>query len=171
MRLYAYILYAYIYGKIEMKKNSWKKISHFGANGESIGLLLWQAASNWRRQIETALKPLDLTHTQFILLTSIHELTYDGTDVTQGELARHANLDNTMTSQMLRALEQKGLIERRMRPGDDRSKFPHLTPEGQDLVAQATPVVEEVDGIFFDHLKSDTKKCVDILEKLTNSTL
>ena len=151
-----------------MKKQKPKKSGQFEANAAGLGLLLWQVASNWRRQLEHALKPLDLTHTQFIVLSSIHQLTYDGTDITQGELARHAELDNTMTSQIIRLLEQKGFIERRMRPGDERSKFPHLTQDGQELVDQATPVVEEVDGIFFESLKSDTKKCMDLLQKLVS---
>lgn len=166
MQRCAYILYACIYRKIEMKKQTWKKSGHLHGAGQ----ILWQVASKWRRQIELALTPLDLTHTQFILLASIDELTSDGTDITQRELARHANLDITMTSQIVRTLEQKGFIERRVRPGDDRSKFPHLTRQGQFLVEQAIPVVEEIDSIFFDHLRSDTKKCVDLLHKLLTHT-
>lgn len=153
-----------------MKKQNWKKSDHFDAADHDAGNILWQVASKWRRQIELALKPLDLTHTQFILLVAIGELTYDGTDVTQGELARHANLDITMTSQIVRTLEQKGLIERRMRPGDDRSKFPHLTKQGLLLLDQAVPVKEEIDRNFFDPLRSDSKKCVDLLQKLLADT-
>lgn len=153
-----------------MKKQNWNKTNYFEFAGSGAGQLLWQLASKWRRQIELALKPLDLTHTQYTLLASIDELTNDGTDITQGELARHANLDITMTSQIVRTLEQKGFIERRLRPGDDRSKFPHLTKQGLQLLEQATPVAEEVDSIFFDHLKSDSKKWVDLLQKLLNAT-
>lgn len=170
MPRYAYILYACIYRKIEMKKQNWKKQHNFEHTDLGAGHLLWQVASKWRRQIELALKPLDLTHTQFIILASVDELTRDGSDRTQGELARHANLDMTMTSQIVRTLEQKGFIERRLRPGDDRSKFPHLTKQGLQLVEQAIPVVEEVDSIFFDHLRSDSKKCMDLLQKLLADT-
>ena len=133
---------------------------------ESLGFMLWQASTKWRRQIEEALSPLDLTHTQFILLASLNHLSYEGHNASQVDLARHANLDVTMTSQILRTLEQKGFIERRMQTGDERSKFPHLTRLGTQLIEQAMAVVEEIDSSFFDHLKSDTKKCRDILQKL-----
>lgn len=126
------------------------------------GFILWQTATYWRRQIDAALQPLDLTYTQLILLTALSELH----DVTQAELARHTNLDITMTSQILRTLEQKGLIERLQQEGDVRSKFPYITKSGLQLLEHALPVVEEVDGSFFSCLKSDTKRCCDLLQKL-----
>ena len=151
-----------------MKKQKAKE-TYFDPSQEGFGNLLWVVATKWRRFVENALSPLDLTHPQILLLTCIDELTADGTDVTQAELARYANLDITMTSQIVRTLEQKGFIERRQRPGDVRSKFPHLTRLGQQLVNQAQPVLEEVDSTFFDCLRSDTKKCLDILQKLNRN--
>ncbi len=149
-----------------MKKQTRKKPTYFEGSYEDFGILLWQVTTKWRRQIESVLKPLDLTHTQVLLLKAISELTFDGTDVTQAELAREADLDITMTSQILRTLEQKGFIERRQRIGDVRSKFPHLTKLGSQLTEQAIGVIEEINSTFFECLRSDTKKCLDILQKL-----
>lgn len=36
----------------------------------SPGLLMWRATLAWRRQVAAALRPLDLTHVQFVLLAS-----------------------------------------------------------------------------------------------------
>ncbi|MBS0636074.1 MAG: MarR family transcriptional regulator [Verrucomicrobia bacterium] len=127
-----------------------------------LGIDLWQTATFWRREVDAALHPLELTYTQFVLLSALSELH----EVSQAELARHTNMDITMTSQVIRALEQKGFIERHQQEGDDRSKFPYLTEEGLELIEQAIPVVEEVDNAFFSCLRSDTKRCSDILQKL-----
>jgi DNA-binding MarR family transcriptional regulator len=153
-----------------MRKVAWKKISHFEGPEQSPGFLLWQVSTQWRRQIETALAALGLTHPQFVLLASVGWLTRNGNQVTQIELARHCGTDITMTSQVLRTLERKGYIERKQREGDERSKLPHLTEKGAQLVEKAIPLVEAVDCDFFGRLKQDTKKCVDILQRLALSS-
>jgi MarR family transcriptional regulator, organic hydroperoxide resistance regulator len=71
-----------------------------------------------------------------------------------------------MTSQVLRTLEKKGLIERQKREGDERSKFPHLTKQGAKLVEQAIPLVESIDQAFFAKLGTGVGKCIEILKKL-----
>lgn len=149
-----------------MKKVAWKKISHFKEPEQSPGFLLWQVSTKWRRQIEATLATLDLTHPQFVLLAGVSWLTRDGKMVTQIELARHAGTDITMTSQVLRTLERKGYIERRYRPGNERSKFPHLTKQGALTIEKAIPLVEALDSNFFSKLQDETSNFVKILQKL-----
>ena len=58
-----------------------------------------------------ALRPLGLTHVQFVLLASTWWLTDVAHEtVTQRRVAEHAGTDATMTSQVLRALEARGLV-------------------------------------------------------------
>ena len=149
-----------------MRDVSWKKVSQFEGPEESPGFLLWQVSTRWRRQIEAALATLNLTHPQFVLLASVGWLTRDQALVTQVELARHCGTDITMTSQVLRALEKKGWIERVQKEGDERSKFPRLTARGKKLVEQALPLVESVDRQFFASLGRHVHTCVEILQKL-----
>jgi len=149
-----------------MKDVSWKKVSEFEGPEESPGFLLWQVSTRWRRQIEAALATLGLTHPQFVLLASVGWLTRDQLLVTQVELARHCGTDITMTSQVLRALEKKGWIERVQKEGDERSKCPRLTVKGAKLVEQALPLVESVDRRFFAPLGRNVRTCVEILQKL-----
>lgn len=148
-----------------MKEVSWKKITHFEGPEHSPGFLLWQVSTAWRRQIETALTPLGLTHPQFVLLASVGWLTRNQADITQVELARHCSTDIAMTSQVLRALEQKGYIERYQLKGNERSKFPRLTEKGALLIEQAIPLVESVDHQFFAKLGAQTKQFVKILQQ------
>lgn len=147
-----------------MKKVAWKKITQFEGPELSPGFLLWQVSTKWRRQIEAALSKLGLTHPQFVLLASLGWLTRNEAGVSQIELARHCQTDITMTSQVLRSLERKGYIERQVRKGDGRSKFPQLTQSGASLVEKAIPLVEKVDRKFFEKLEEGA--CVGILKKL-----
>ncbi len=149
-----------------MKKVSWKKVTQFEGPDQSPGFLLWQVSTKWRRQIEAALVNIGLTHPQFVLLASIGWMTRNHAEVAQVELARHCSMDINMTSQILRSLEKKGYIQRKKSKGNERSKFPHLTPLGTQLVERAIPIVEAVDDKFFSKLSKDTQKFIKIAHKL-----
>jgi DNA-binding MarR family transcriptional regulator len=115
---------------------------------ESAGLLLWQVTNKWQAAQRAALKPYGLTHVQFVVLASLTWLGVDGA-VTQKALADHAALDPMMTSQVLRALEGNGLVERRDHPVDKRAKALSVTPEGRALANRAVQAVEACDAAFF----------------------
>jgi MarR family transcriptional regulator, organic hydroperoxide resistance regulator len=150
-----------------MKEIAWNKVTEFEGPEHSPGFLLWQVSTRWRRQVESALATIGLTHPQFVILASVGWLTRSKAQISQIELARHCGTDVTMTSQVLRALEKKGLIERKQQQGNERSKFPRLTPKGSKLVAEAIPLVEGVDRNFFDLLGRDVNAFVDILQRLS----
>lgn len=145
---------------------SWKKTTRFKGPEQSPGFLLWQVSTLWRRQVEAALATLELTHPQFVLLASLGWLLRHGKSVTQVELARHCGTDITMTSQVLRALERKGLIERKQQEGNERSKFPYLTSDGIKLIEKAIPLVEAVDTNFFKKLGDNQTTYVKLLQCL-----
>jgi DNA-binding MarR family transcriptional regulator len=98
--------------------------------------------------MRAALRPFDLTHVQYVLLASLTWLQSDE-PVTQQRLAQHARTDPMMTSQVLRALEMKGLVERRPHPVDARARSLHVTGRGVDLANRATAVVEKADRAWF----------------------
>lgn len=150
-----------------MKEIPWDKVSQFQGPENSPGFLLWQVSIKWRRQIEAALDTIGLTHSQFVLLASVGWLTRDKSLISQIELARHCGTDITMTSQILRSLEKKGLIERIQVHGNERSKYPCLTEAGKDLIEQAIPLVEKVDQKFFKKLGRNLCTYIAILQKLS----
>jgi len=121
---------------------------------ESPGFLLWQVTAVWQRRIAAALRPHELTQVQFALLASLLWLSRTESSITQATLARHAKLNAMMTSQVLRTLEGKGLVERNAHPGDTRAKILALTKKGRALAWKMVPLVEQADAVFFSALGS-----------------
>ncbi|WP_406201055.1 MarR family transcriptional regulator [Kitasatospora sp. NBC_01560] len=117
--------------------------------GESPGFLLWHATLRWQREIATALAPLDLTHVQFVLLACTWWLNGQGEHPNQLTVARQAGTDVKMTSQVLRTLEAKGLVERETDPADTRAKRLRVTDAGAELAPRAIAAVEQADAQFF----------------------
>lgn len=119
---------------------------------DSPGFLLWRATHRWQRAIGAALAPLELTHVQFVLLAGVWWLAGQGQRLappTQRELAEHAGTDPMMTSQVVRALEVRGLLVRARSPTDGRARSLTPTRAGTRLAERAIAIVEAVDGEFF----------------------
>jgi len=117
---------------------------------ESPGFLLWHATLRWQRGISQALAPLDLTHVQFVLLACTWWLNRQGQRPSQIALASFAGTDVKMTSQVLRSLERKGLVEREVDRADTRALRLRVTRQGARLAPRAIAVVERVDAEFFE---------------------
>jgi len=131
-----------------------KLATEFSKAEDSPGLLLWQLSNKWQAKQRAALKTFGLTHVQFVLLAT---LTYaEGTvRFTQKQLAEYAQIDEMMTSQVLRKLEQKELVKRRVSKIDKRAFTISATPHGIKLANQAVRIVEEVDRQFFGVLERE----------------
>lgn len=96
------------------------------------------------------LAPHDLTHVQFVLLASLWWLEDHGDQPpTQTQLANQAGTDPMMTSQVIRKLETRGLLERPLDAADSRARQLRLTAAGRRCVASALADVESADDDFF----------------------
>lgn len=115
---------------------------------DSPGLALWRVTNAWQRAVRAALGPHDLTHVQFVLLASLTWMDRSR-PVTQRDLAEHAGTDAMMTSQVLRALEAKGLVVRSPHPADRRAVALEPTPAGVALANRANADVEAADRGYF----------------------
>ena len=122
--------------------------TEFADADESVGLLLWQVTNQWQAAQRAALKPYGLTHVQFVLLASLTWLAGDE-PVTQRDLATQAATDPMMTSQVLRALEDRGLVLRAAHPDDGRARAVRATTAGEELANRAITAVEACDRTFF----------------------
>ncbi|CAN5523659.1 MarR family transcriptional regulator [soil metagenome] len=127
---------------------------------------LWQAGNAWRRMVNRVLEPLQVTHVQFILMASIQILNDDGAAVTQVRVARFAAIDENMNSQVLRALEKKGLVQRLHSEKDKRAFHLALTEEGRTLLCQAKTAVKQQAESFFQPLGEDSAKLAAMLAKV-----
>jgi len=134
---------------------------------ESPGFLLWHATLRWQRAIARALRPLDLTHVQFVLLASTWWLNSAGRRPSQVELASFAGTDVKMTSTVIRGLERAGLLERETDPEDARAFLLHATRAGQRLAPRAIGVVEGVDRAFFEGVPK--RDLIGLLERLAQA--
>ena len=124
-------------GSLGQAKTNWpyarSSKSVIWINRNYLDSLLYSAYFAWKRKIESRL----LTHVQFILLMTLGFLNKDGADVSQNDLVKFLSFDVTMTSQVLRALEKRGLLKRSQKEGDERSKFSELTDAGSAKIQGA----------------------------------
>ena len=126
--------------------------SRFASAGESPGLALWHVTNRWQSVMRTALAPHELTHVQYVLLATLvwHQAHQDpDARLTQAELAALAATDVMMTSQVIRALEAKGLVERTQHPHDGRARILRPTLVGIAVAQRATVNVERADAEYF----------------------
>jgi DNA-binding MarR family transcriptional regulator len=138
---------------------------------DSSGFLLWQVTNLWQREIKKALEKYDLTHSQYVLLASIHWLTLHQEEVTQILLSSHTKIDPMTTSTVLRTLQAKGLLQRQEHSTDTRAKTVALTEEGKKIIKQAVKTVEKFDAEFFGPLGDKTtdfnKKLILLLKRIS----
>lgn len=147
---------------------NWEKVSQFALPEDSAGYLLWQVVHLWQRQVEIVLADLDLTHLQFVLLAAIGWLTRNGDLLAQVRLAEFCKIDVMQVSQVVRKLETKEFVKRDPHPTDTRAKVLTLTPSGEAILAQALPLIEHLDNVFFSRCHQST--LLAELKKLHNFT-
>lgn len=133
---------------------------------DSAGFLLWQVTNQWQRKLRAVLLPLGLTHVQFVLLAGLAWLEGQGRAPTQAQLAVFCKTDEMMTSQVVRAMEREGLIERRRHPSDTRARQLGLTVRGSEVIGKAAPVVEQANREFFAALGGEEKSFAAALRRL-----
>jgi len=134
------------------KEPTWDVKSQFKTPEESPGYLLAQLTLLWQRKLKKVLDPLDLTHTQFVLLASIGWLSAKNDDTTQIDIADFNNFDRMMVSKVLRTLETKKLISRQEHKTDTRAKTIKLTSNGKKAMQLGITAVEKADVEFFETL-------------------
>lgn len=122
---------------------------------DSPGFLLAQLTMLWQRKQKRVLDPLNLTHTQFVLMSSLAWLSRENDSVTQVDIANLSNSDRMMVSKVLRLLEQKQFISRHLHQIDTRAKIIKLTQKGTEVLQKAIVEVENADKEFFSEIESN----------------
>jgi DNA-binding MarR family transcriptional regulator len=139
-----------------------------GSAWDRPGFVLWHATLRWQREVAAVLKPLGLTHVQFVLLAGTHWLeTHEGRGPSQRALADHAGTDAMMTSQVVRALEKQGLLRRQADDDDARVRRLRTTAKGRRLAVRAVEDVAALDDRLFGTL-SDLDGLLDVLRQLAD---
>lgn len=139
----------------------------FKNSDDSPGLLLWRVTNKWQARQRAALKAFGLTHVQFVLLATLTYAVGKST-FTQKQLADYVKTDAMMTSQVIRKLEKKGLVRRKVSKLDQRAFILMPTDGGIHLVNEAVQAVESVDKEFFDISDIDQARLMSIMRELVN---
>lgn len=90
-------------------------------------------ARRWRRAIDAHLAAAGLTDATWVPLVHLHET---GGGLTQKELAALVGIDGSSLVRLLDILTRQGLVERRVSASDARARLVHLTPLGEQRVAE-----------------------------------
>ena len=69
--------------------------------------------------------------------------------MTQPDLGRFSSIHPMQLSNVLKALEAKGLLARPRSEADSRTKHVELTPKGSETLARALPLVQAAQSRFF----------------------
>lgn len=106
---------------------------------EAVGFLLSSLGYAVSRQFHAVLKPLGLEPRHFAVLRTVRVLE----GATQQAVASFLQIPPSRMVAILDNLEERGLVERRQRPDDRRSRAMFLTSAGEDLLARAKAVARK----------------------------
>lgn len=132
---------------------------------DNLGFLLWQITMTWQRQLNRALDKIDLTHTQFAIISALRSLLKESNTVTQKAIAERSNTDAMMVSKVLRTLEKKGFVERKEHQTDTRAKCVFLTSKGISTFQNAFKITSAANQDFLSKL-SDKDNFIQELQRL-----
>ncbi|MGI2145592.1 MarR family winged helix-turn-helix transcriptional regulator [Shewanella frigidimarina] len=122
------------------------------------GYLLWQITNMRQKLLNNALKKIELTYPQFIILSGIQWLNTNTELVNQVKLIHFTKMDKSVVSSVLKSLEKRGLVIRQVDPLDTRAKTLQLSAEGLSQMKNALAIVKGIDDVFFDESKFDIQQ-------------
>ncbi|WP_432828708.1 MarR family winged helix-turn-helix transcriptional regulator [Dactylosporangium sp. CA-092794] len=117
-----------------------------------------------RKAAEDVFRARELSFEQGFALTFLVQ----NPGVIQRDLARMTRTTAGAVSSLLQGLERRGLVERRMEPGDDRSKRLYATPTGIDLIAGVDTAMDDVQETILRPLSQPERAALQaLLAKVT----
>lgn len=137
---------------------------------ENPSYQLWLASNAWSRLFRKALEPLGLTHVQYVVLGSVRRLAHEGESVSQADVCRFASIDRNMASQVVRSLEERGLLVRQPDPKDRRAFRVEATTEGARLFDQARAQVTPLIDAFFSPLGEEKRDLARMLRSVVGAS-
>ena len=142
--------------------------------GEDLGFLIWQIMKIWQRGKHRVLDEFGLTGSQMEVLSAAYHLSEAGQEVTQIAISNMTSVDPMTTSTILRNLQKKKLINRKLSETDTRARIVEITEEGNDLFSKAITKVKEATDILLKEidenaLKEQLRILLNVLTKLNQS--
>jgi MarR family transcriptional regulator, organic hydroperoxide resistance regulator len=114
---------------------------------------------------------IGLRTVDYTAIISIRQLATREGEVTVGRLAEHLYLSGAFVTAITNRLAKKEYIRKRPDPADRRRVILEVTEAGDKLLAEVTPVLQQVNDIQFDCLNADEfRQLTDIVERLIDSS-
>lgn len=130
---------------------------------------LYSASLAMTKLYQSRLKPLGLTYPQYLVLLALWEKG----NVTVSELGARVQLDSGTLSQLLKRLEQAGIISRKRDVGgDERRVLISVTEQGQALKIAAAGVPADMVSVMdtpYEELADLTARVATLRQKLINA--
>ena len=134
-----------------------------------LGYQLKHVQAALRARMDEALRPLGLSAPQYLCL----ELLSRAPGASTSDLAREAFVTRQTMSTLLRTLVDRGLAQRAAQASSGRALPVQLTPEGRDLLGEASRVTVEVERVMVAPLSETQLRtvreamsaCIDALEE------
>ena len=143
--------------------------THYPELDESASYQLWVATNRWQRTARRVLEPLGLTHCQYLVLGVTRFLLERHPQVTQAQVARTADVDEMMVSQVVRTLEGQGLLRREPHPEDARARCLLLTDLGEQKAAEAKELMKAEATTFFAPIGDQLPELTKLLRTLASA--
>ena len=112
---------------------------------------LYQAAMAINRAYKPALDGLEITYTQYLVLSTLSEKG----PLTIGQVAQHLDLESSTVTPLVKRLEKSGFVTRQRNPDDERQVLVQLTPSGKKMRASANclgPILLKASAMPVDRL-------------------
>jgi len=117
------------------------QVERVGDLAESVGYLLKQAATALHASMDAVLRPQGLTVSQY----SVLELLGHEPEQSNAGLARGAFVTRQSMNEVVRGLQERGLVARPDVAERGRARPTHLTPAGQAALEDASAAVARVE--------------------------
>lgn len=121
-----------------------------------LGYQLKHVQAALRARMDEALRPLGLSAPQYLCL----ELLSRAPGASTSDLAREAFVTRQTMSTLLRTLVDRGLAQRAAQASSGRALPVQLTPEGRDLLGEASRVTVEVERVMISPLSESQLRAV-----------
>lgn len=130
---------------------------------------LFDAAARMRKQRKEPPAPEGVTPAEMYAIMAVSRLEGEGRKVRPGDIAKCGQATPSAVSQILKSLDEKGLITRQRDKGDSRAVAVHLTKDGCAFSARARELHEQIIDEVLTYLGSeDAEHFVRIMERLAD---
>ncbi len=135
------------------------------SSDETLSDGFWAVARRLREASHESLAPWDITPAQ---LRALRVLAHHG-PVRLSELSDHLHIAARSTTEVVDAIESRGLVRRRPDPGDRRATLVELTEHGESVLdAIRAARGSETERLFGRLSRTDQAHLARILRKLRN---